>query len=82
MLTPPTVIFIISLSAIPVMYIVNTVPLFSSEAGLFISGVVLLSLMCLVTYISVKKTSTERVDPFLYGMAMRNNLVVYCNYVQ
>jgi hypothetical protein len=78
MLTPPTVIFIISLSAIPIMYIVNTVPLFSSETGLFISGVVLLSLMCLVTYISVKKTSTERVDPFLYGKEIYNSPVIYC----
>ena len=61
-------IFLISLLAIPITYMVNTASAFHGEAALFFTGVGALSLVCGLVYFAVRNKG-HPTDPLLYGMS-------------
>ena len=64
-----TAIFLTSLLAIPLTYIVNTVKSFHGEWTLFLAGVGALSLVLVIIRYSVSH-KRQHVDPFTYGESM------------
>ena len=64
-LSVPVAIMLLSLSGIPIAYLVNTASTLHGETGLLISGVVALSTLSLLTYLAIAGKN-ETNDPLFY----------------
>jgi len=73
-LSTSVAIILLSLSAIPVTYIVNTAHSFHGEQGLFWSGVGVLSTLTLITYFIVSRQGAPR-EPLYFGKSLYNTCI-------
>lgn len=75
-----TAIFMLSLLAIPLTYIVNTAQSLHGEVGLLFSGIASLLLVCFLTHMFVGKEG-QATDPLFYGKSQQYMYMVVnlCN---